>query len=90
MKPFQSFMCTTIKDIQVGDDFNPLDPHLFVHTGTFDNSERGEWEECIIKAGSKIWVTYMPNKQFYVSDKKDGIECHAIVSASYLNIPKNI
>lgn len=81
---FKPVLCVTKKDIEVDDSFNPIDTAMFEHTGTFEESDRGEYEVCIIKAGSRVWATLMPNNIYYISDSEKSQEVHADCKAEDL------
>lgn len=76
-KLFKYVLCTTKKDLEVDDSFQPIDEHLFVHTGQIEDSDRGDYELCIIKAGSRVWAQLMPHGQYYITDREGSNVCHA-------------
>lgn len=83
---FKYFLTTTLKDIEVDESFCPLDEALFIHTGVYEESDRGDYEICVIKAGSRVWTYLVPNNQYYITDGQNSHVCHASVDASFLKL----
>jgi len=77
---FENVEVTMLRDVIVSDEFSPLDKALFKPNGVRDEGDRGAWEECVLKAGSRAYVSMTPSGQFYLTDHKNSHTCHAQIS----------
>lgn len=48
IKFFETVEVTLNRDVEVSDEFVPLDENLFIHSGVFEDSEHGEYELCTV------------------------------------------
>lgn len=87
---FESVLVELNRDVEVDDEFIPIDETLFVNTGVFEQSERGDYELCTLKKGSPVYVSMMPNGVFYVTDSENSSRCHAQVVLSDFTLPDNM
>lgn len=85
---FKAILCVLNKDIEVDNSFLPIDKDLFYHTGKIEESDRGDYEICILKAGSKVWAKLMPNNIYHISDSENSLTTHAICNHNDLNLYK--
>lgn len=83
MAIFNNYLVTLLVDVEVGDEFNPINEQFFVRTGKFDQSDRGSWEICILKAGSQVYITSNPgsvhNNTYGITDSQNSHSIHADV-----------
>lgn len=86
---FKPTLYITQKDIKVDESFLPIDKNLFEHTGIFESGDRGDYEVCVIKAGSQVWATLMPNNMYYILDSEKSSVVHASCKKADLIISNN-
>lgn len=87
---FENVLVELNRDLEVDDEFSPIDEKLFVNTGVFEKSERGAYELCTLKKGSPVYVSMMPNGIFYLTDSENSSRCHAQVVLSDFTLPDNM
>jgi hypothetical protein len=90
---FENVEVTMLCDVTVSDEFSPLneeDEELFEFSGIRGIGDRGGWEECILKAGSRAYVSMTPNGQFYLTDSKNSHTCHAEITISDFKVMEQV
>lgn len=87
---FETVEVTLNRDVDVSDEFFPIDKHLFIHTNVFKDSDRGKYEVCTVKKGSRVFVFMKPNGNFSMTDKNGGSHIHAELQAIDFTLPPNV
>jgi hypothetical protein len=90
IKFFETVEVTLNRDVEVSDDFVPLDENLFVHSGVFEDSEHGRYELCTVQKGSRVFVSMRPNGTFSMTDCDGSHTSHAQLQLQEFNLPPNI
>ena len=86
IKFFETVEVTLNRDVEVSDEFCPMDEDLFLHSGIFEESDKGDYEICTIKKGSHVFISMSPNGQFSITDSSGN---HATLQLSDFNLPPN-
>ena len=89
IKFFETVEVTLNRDVEVSDEFSPMDESLFVHSGVFEESEHGEYELCTVKKGSRAFVYMAPNGTFSMTDSNSSHTSHAQLQLQDFNLPPN-
>lgn len=77
---FENFEIILNKDIEVSDDFKPIDKELFENTGIQENYEDGSYYLCILKNKSTAFASMSPNGDFYLTDDINSNTSHATLN----------
>jgi hypothetical protein len=83
---FQNFEIILNKDVEVSDEFNPIDSNLFENSGISENSEHGSYSLCTIKKNSKAFASMQPNGDFYLTDSINSHTSHATLNRDDFSI----